>query len=1604
MKDPFIKPSNKTFTSSNQTPNRSITNNCYYSSESDRSVNSTSSTKSNTVDNNSMKEDNNFQPLLSFDSYHDSIDNNVNNFNNEELVDDEDAIDPEILELLSEEMEEINNPSHSNETPSSSSEIVNNRKVVNNLENEINLTDKHCLYKYITVSEIASKYNHKKLYPWQAAILENEDILIRGKNLIYSSPTSGGKTLVSEILMMRRIIETQKKAIFILPFKAIIEEKVADLCEKFSEVGWVANAYHSEATRSQTASYEDDNEKVMVCTIERANSILNNLIKTDRINEISIIVIDELHHIKDKERGYLLELILTKLMFLNTRIQIIGMSATLPNVDKFANFLNAYLFITDYRPVPLTEYIVSKGNVYDKSNNFIRSLNSVPPKSNSPQGFDSSLRSLLFEDVTSLVFCSSKNNCKTFAKYLVSEGFNMEDMKEKRREIIMSLKISATGLDADLEVCFLNGVAFHHSALTMEEKKAMENAFREGLVRVLFCTTTLAAGVNLPARRVIISSTKVGNSNLDVTTYKQASGRAGRAGKDCMGESFLLVPNVKFGIDLVNAKMPPLTSCLERPQIARALLENIATNIIRTSEDIDRFVRTTFLFQCSANSKEITTSAIKLLNTGDFICVANTSNTETNSTKTVKCTQLGLATQMANICPVEALKYFKDIDKKVLFVENDLGVLFTLAPQEYTYTTPLNRGNIKLIIERKEAFLNFAKFLVGDNNNWQEFQQHISFCRTPISAEEIDRESKFIKLVHTMVLHDCSEERSIKDIAKKYFDEEARGYIQTLQKNAAAKAGVLSTFSRNLNWWIYAESFSRIKERLQCGVKSELLPLVQIPSVGAKKARALYNKGYKTIIRVAEEEVENISNILVESSAYSKEIHHIKEEAEKIVKEAQKLIGENTLPREWLFGEQEEIYDNFIKNQMKRKRKSLITPNKRIKDDDFVILVDLNQEEEFKKVLQKLEKCTTFSFCFDFRVKKPKLFDRIKEKENYNLVGVALCFNEHYEQIFQSDTPNFISVDPNFIKQGYYVTLDDKRFNQLAVYFKSTRRTKITFCAKQQQTRLLQLYKLVISAPIFDPLIGAWVHHPDDSEKENTLEEIYNRYFPSKPFNFIPRQEFSSYVRTAVQVWPVMLIIYLNLSTYKVLDMFVMEMSFVKVLSKMEVDGICFDYSWIAKNKEIIGNRLEEITKIINSNEQLHGTVIDLSKPPDVAKFLYDVLKLKGSTTRTNKDVLDDLKNRYSEYKTVIEMIQEYRTLNHIKNYHTKSLPNNIRFLEKTNEYKVFGKQIQTTSATGRLSVKDPNLQNIPHAVQINFEDKPPYSISVRSAFIPREGFVFVSADYRNIELRILGHASEDKILTDILSDCSRDIFNEIAMDFFQTAEVSKEQRDIIKHVIYGILYCMGSNTLSKKITFDNEFIVPIGEDRKETAERYKNAFFEKYPKVKELKKKIEEFAQNNLYVTTILDRKRFIHDLHSEQNSKREAAKRQILNSMCQGSAADIIKISMLNIYGALKRLNEGREKASMLLQIHDELLFEVEKKYLNVFSYMVQQIMQNSVPLSVPLPVKMSSGYTWGTLNDYSIIPLCNEEISLIKRLIPDVDKEKWIRLFGFEDVVKN
>lgn len=498
---------------------------------------------------------------------------------------------------------------------------------------------------------------------------------------------------------------------------------------------------------------------------------------------------------------------------------------------------------------------------------------------------------------------------------------------------------------------------------------------------------------------------------------------------------------------------------------------------------------------------------------------------------------------------------------------------------------------------------------------------------------------------------------------------------------------------------------------------------------------------------------------------------------------------------------------------------------------------------------------------------------------------------------------------------------------------------------------VLANYDIIVAGTLADTMLASYVlnstatRHDMDSlalkylgEKTTSFEEIAGKGAKQLTFNQIALEQAAPYACEDVDI---------TLRLYDVLRPQVdkegrlaqvldhLELPLIKVISRIERNGVAIDAERLHAQSQQLDKRIRELE--IEAFD-LAGREFNLGSPKQLGEILFNELKIpvlkktpKGAPS-TAEAVLEELALDYPLPK----VIMEHRGLSKLKSTYTDKLP---RLINKANN-RVHTSYHQAVTATGRLSSSDPNLQNIP----IRTEE----GRKIRQAFIARPGYRIVAADYSQIELRIMAHLSEDKGLLEAFAE-NRDIHTATAAEVFGTAldKVSSDQRRSAKAINFGLIYGMSAWGLARQLHIERN-----------QAQTYIDRYFDRYPGVARYMDRIRTQAAEDGFVETVLGRRLYLPEIHSQNRNRRQGAERTAINAPMQGTAADIIKQAMIDVDAWLA---EGEFDALMVMQVHDELVFEVKEEQVEAFIGEVQTRMQAAAELKVPLIVEAESGANW-------------------------------------------
>ena len=583
--------------------------------------------------------------------------------------------------------------------------------------------------------------------------------------------------------------------------------------------------------------------------------------------------------------------------------------------------------------------------------------------------------------------------------------------------------------------------------------------------------------------------------------------------------------------------------------------------------------------------------------------------------------------------------------------------------------------------------------------------------------------------------------------------------------------------------------------------------------------------------------------------------------------------------------------------------------------------------EKRATLISELSKQT--SFCFDTETTALDIFEA-------QILGLAISFKE--TEAYYVNMPEKEEEIKQVLKEFEGIFLDEK-IEKIAHNFK-------------YDFLILKKYGLDVKGNIFDTMLAHYLVQPDMKHKMDILSEYYLGYKPVPIENLIGKKGkkqgnmkdvsidlVKDYAAEDADItFRLKAILKKELEENKLTELYnTIEAPLIKVLADMEFEGIRLDSETLHDfSKEL----LQEITELEKGIIELAGEEFNIDSPKQLGDILFEKLKIveKAKKTKTGQystgeDVLSKIVNKHE----IVPKILDYRSLKKLKSTYVDTLPELVN--KKTG--RLHTTFMQTVAATGRLSSNNPNLQNIPIRTEKGRE--------IRKAFIPRnEDYTILSADYSQIELRIIAALSQDEGMIEAFNS-GQDIHAATAAKVFDVPlnEVTREMRSNAKMVNFGIIYGISAFGLAERINISRT-------EAKEIIESY----FSKYPKINQYMHDNIEFARKHGYVETIMKRRRYLNDINSANAVVRGYAERNAINAPIQGSAADIIKIAMINIH---KEFEKQQFKSKMLLQVHDELLFDVHHTEKEEIQKIVTDKMEHAVKMDVPLTVESGFGNNW-------------------------------------------
>ena len=659
--------------------------------------------------------------------------------------------------------------------------------------------------------KIIRNWGIEELYPPQSDCVKD---VIDGKNCVLAFPTASGKSLLAYISVIKRVIEEGGKALYIVPLRALASEKVEDL-KAFSELGLKVAVSMGDYDRPDPKLKNFD---VIVATSEKADSLLRQ--NVDWLKDLNLMIADEVHLINDRDRGATLEVTLSKLKQVNPGAQIIALSATIRNSDAVASWLDAEHHTSDWRPVELSQGVYYKQNIYFEDESIRDVKKGHPSVSLCTQTIE--------EGGQCLVFVSTRKSTESLCMNVgpeVRKRLRQEEQEELKKIAKRLDEQATTSFGKRLATMVSMGVAFHNAGLNNEQRNTIEKAFKDRLIKVIVATPTLAAGINLPARRVIIRDWRRYdplhgfNTALPVMEVKQMCGRAGRPGYDDVGEAIIvakrknevraLIEQYIWGeSEVVVSRLTTETS------LRKHLLALISTQHCSCKEDIDNFISGTFLARGGLLEGVWSRidETIYLLEEYGLLKVDG---------ETLKATPFGKKVSDLYIDPISGIRIKKALESGRQGIS--LSYLHVICDTPDIYTLFLRTSEINKLMGTLDRYR--ADLFEEPPEDQGDLEAYLTAFKT------------------ATMLNDWIEEVSEDDIANRYDigPGDIRNRVETAEWLLHSAAEIARMYDSTK-----ASKLRDLTSRMKYGIKEELLPLMKIKQVGRVRARTLFDAGYRT--------------------------------------------------------------------------------------------------------------------------------------------------------------------------------------------------------------------------------------------------------------------------------------------------------------------------------------------------------------------------------------------------------------------------------------------------------------------------------------------------------------------------------------------------------------------------------------------------------------------------------------------------------------------------------------------------------------------------------------------------------------------------------------
>ncbi|MEM1605115.1 MAG: DEAD/DEAH box helicase [Fervidicoccaceae archaeon] len=698
---------------------------------------------------------------------------------------------------------------------------------------------------------VSTEKGIKKLFPPQEEAIKKGFFDLQ-KNFLLVTQTASGKTLLAELLLVENSLRKKGLSVYLSPLKALASEKYRDflLYEKLGVKTALSLGDYDKAD-AYLEQYD-----IIVTTYEKMDSLLRH--KPKWLSKINLVVIDEIHFVDDEERGPVLESLIAKLKLLVPSVKLVGMSATIGNPRDLAKWLDAELIISSWRPVPLKQGVFYKHRIIFDNGEELQ-VKKV---------FDHPIFDLVFDTISdngqALVFVHSRKRAVDLANATAAK-LGIKESAEARYYSQLLLESSDVPLLNNLLSSLVRkGVCFHHAGLTHEQRTIIEEAFRKGAIKVIYATPTLAAGVNLPARRVVVEDYRrysgiVGYEEIKVIEYKQFAGRAGRPGYDEFGEAVLIArsqTDVKLLMEkFIQGEPEKIESKLMSIKALRShLLALIATLGPLGMDGVKEFFKNTFHGKTSSliGFKSTYEKVLDFLSNNDFI---------ENRNGRYTATKLGKVVSEVYLDPMTVV-VFRNLVKKATRRLSDFGMLYIIAVSPDMPSLLVRRREEEQLESLLDVYYNEIPGTMDDAYipSWEEYLS---------------------RLKTALFLYDWINEKPEQEIVEKY--DLGPGDIRSLAETAEWIAHGLKKVSLMLEGIdsYVAQKLETIEIRLRYGVKEDIIELLAIQGVGRVRARRLYLAGFRTIEDIAKATPSQLKKIEGIGDALSV----------RLIEEARRLVG-----------------------------------------------------------------------------------------------------------------------------------------------------------------------------------------------------------------------------------------------------------------------------------------------------------------------------------------------------------------------------------------------------------------------------------------------------------------------------------------------------------------------------------------------------------------------------------------------------------------------------------------------------------------------------------------------------------------------------------------